>query len=253
MKKYLFSSLITALFFNSFILNVKAEQIVTMTGDPWPPYVIGEAGKEASKGTGVELIQTIFTHIDNADVRFPLLPWKRALNEVREGRMDGIAILLKTPEREKYMAYTDALYSSYELAWYSSQRFTNGFDWQSINDFKPHIIGIVNGYSYPEVIRESINQKQLTIVQATSTEQLFAMLAGGRIDIALANSEVGYSLAEKYSKHHRVLHANKPTSENLYYIGLSKKASAINLIPQINNAIQKLKDEGEIKRIMQIK
>ena len=80
-----------------------ADQVVTFVGDPWPPYVEGVLGEDASTGVAVEVINEIFSRIENVHARFPLIPWNRALSEVEAGSRDGIAMLLKTPKREQFM------------------------------------------------------------------------------------------------------------------------------------------------------
>lgn len=103
-------------------------EVVTLTGDPWPPYVIGTLGEEATEGSCIDLVQQVFARLNDVDVSFPLMPWERALREVRDGNKDGIVLLLKTPEREKYMAYTDPLFTSYNLVWYSKRRFPSLYE-----------------------------------------------------------------------------------------------------------------------------
>ena len=226
---------------------------VTLTGDPWPPYVLGEVGGEATGGTGLELTRQIFDRIDNVDVRFPLVPWERALQEVRRGVKDGIFILLKTPEREQYMDYTDELFISQELIWYATERFPNGFEWQTFADLSPYVIGVVRGHSYGDAPDQALQSGAIKATSVTSADQLFTMLAHGRIDLAFANATVGRTLAKQYvlpDATNTIVDAKNALSTHVYYIAFSKKSSARHLIPAINKAISALKDEGTIEKII---
>lgn len=230
--------------------ETKTKQVVTLTSDPWPPYVLGELGKEATGGLGVEIMHRIFARIEGVDVRFPPMPWKRALRAVKQGTMDGIAVLLKTPEREQYMEYTDVLLASPNLLWYSTRRFPAGFEWERFEDFAPYNLAVVRGHSYGEEIDKVIEAGFLRVTEVTSAEQMFTMLARGRIDLALANAAVGFALVKKYAHVSKIIAVKKPAAEHIYYVALSKKSPARQLIPAMNRIISDLKREGVIEKII---
>lgn len=230
--------------------RASAEQVVTLTGDPWPPYVLGEIGSDATSGTGVQLIQEIFSLVEDAQVRFPLLPWNRALIAVEEGSMDGIGILLKSKERERYLVYTEPLFTSYDLAWYSTRAFPGGLRWKSIEDLTPYTIGVVSGYSYSDEIDAAIEGERLSVIKAPNARQLFRMLAGGRIDMAFANNFVGCSLASRNRGTLDVAAADRKVATATYYLGFSRKSPALSIVPEVNRAIVRLRENGEIDRIL---
>lgn len=228
----------------------ETKQVVTFTSDPWPPYVLGELGKEATGGIGVELMRRIFARIEGVDVSFPLVPWKRALRAVEQGAMDGIAVLLKTPEREQYMEYTDVLLTSPDLVWYSASRFPDGFGWERFEDFAPYNLAVIRGHSYGEEIDKVIEAGFLTITEVTSSEQMFTMLARGRVDLALANATVGFASVKELAQGSEIIAAKKPAGEHVYYVAFSKESPARRLIPAINQIISDLRREGVIDKII---
>jgi polar amino acid transport system substrate-binding protein len=226
-----------------------AEQTVRLVGDPWPPYVIGELGEDATSGVAVEIVDEIFALIDDASARFPLIPWKRALREVEEGQSDGIGLLLKTAERERYMLYTVPLVTGEGLIWSATAGTANAFEWTSIQDLQGLKIGITQGYSYGEEFDRMFEKGELITVSAPSVELLFSMLANGRVELALANDAVGYSLARKYPEA-GIVPAKRSTLSETFYMGISRKSSAVKLVPEINHAIELLRTNGTIARIV---
>ncbi len=230
--------------------SVRAQQVVTLTGDPWPPYVVGELGGNASGGMGIELLEAIFDRLDGVEVRFLLIPWKRALREVEKGTMDGIFMLLKKPEREQYMEYTDPLFTSYNLIWYCTGRFPDGFAWNRLEDLTPYSIGVTRGYSYGDAIDQAIEAGSLRVTEAPSVEQLFAMLAGKRVDLVLSNDAVGHALAKEHNHVAQIVAASKATGEDVHYLAFSKKSPARGLIVAINSILGELRDEGVIESII---
>lgn len=228
---------------------LQAEQTVRLVGDPWPPYVVGNLGEDAGSGIAVEIANRIFATIADAEVRFPLIPWNRALREVEAGSSDGIGALLKTDDREKYMEYTLPLLQGKSLVWAVTGDDGRPFEWLHVSDLKGYRLGVTQGYSYGEEIDQNIELGELDVVLAPSVEQLFAMLANDRIDIALANDAVGYSLAKLYPRV-QIHAAEKIISTETFYMGISRKSPAIALIPRINQAILSMQENGQIDRII---
>ncbi len=225
------------------------ERVVTFVGDPWPPYVEGEMGKDADSGIAVKIVYEIFSRIDNTSARFPLIPWQRALQEVEKGYHDGIGLLLKTPERKVYMRYSVPFIVGASLVWSASLSDGKPFEWEQIKDFYGKRVGIIQGYSYGDSLEQAFKSKAITTVVAPTVEHMFAMLANDRIDLALANDAVGAVLARKYPEA-GIAPARKPTDADTYYLAISKKSSAVALIPEINQIIMALQSEGFIDRMI---
>ena len=227
------------------------KRLVTLVSDPWPPYVFGELGQEATSGAVVDLLNAIFERLDDTRLSIPLVPWNRALREVREGTKDGIGIILKTAEREEYMDYTDVVFNSINLVWYTTDRFPDGFEWEHYVDFETHTIGVVGGHSYGEELDEMFAEGTLTAIKVSSAGQLFAMLEKGRIDLAFADRLVGSAFVSDYAESGtRIAAAEKSPSGEVYYIAFSKKSEARHLIPAVNRAVSELRKEGVIQKLV---
>lgn len=228
---------------------VLSETTVTLVGDPWPPYVEGTLGEDAHKGITVQIINAIFSGLEDVKARFPLIPWKRALREVEEGHQDGIGMLLKTPEREKYMAYSDPLLDGKNLVWSVEKDNGSYFEWNEMADFHKLKLGIIRGYSYGDAMDKEIELGNVSIIAAPTVDHLFAMLVNGRVDIVVANDAVGYAQQKKH-RSQRIKPAQKMLNSETFYIGFSKKSPAVELLPRINQIIGQLRDRGEIERII---
>lgn len=227
-----------------------AQRVLTLTGDPWPPYVSGSLGEDADGGIGVVIIREIFQRIDGLEVRFPLQPWKRALRDVEMGRRDGIALLLKTPEREAYMEFSDPVIASRSLVWFRADRFPSGFEWHHTRELLRHHIGVIRGYSYGKDMDRAIARDSAKVTRVASVEQLFAMLARDRLDLALANDAVGMTMAKAYAGTARIVAADHATGEDVYHIGFSRRSGASAWIPRVNQAIRELRRDGAIERML---
>lgn len=226
-----------------------AQRTVSLVGDPWPPYVNGNLGEYAETGIAVEIINRVFAQIEGVQASFPLIPWKRALLEVERGQSDGIAMLLKTAERERYMRYSAPLITGYNLLWYLEKAPGEAFVWNRIEDLHGLRIGAVEGYSYGDEIDAAIAAGEIVAVLGPTVEHLFAMLVAGRVDLVMANDAVGYELARQ-SRDIKIRPAERPTNAETFYMGISKLSPAVDLLPQIDLAITRLQRDGVIERIV---
>ncbi len=241
--------LLALLFCVTGTLQAGTPQTVSLVGDPWPPYVNGELGDFAESGIAVDIVNRVFAQIDEAEARFPLIPWKRALLEVEHGQSDGIAILLKTDERERYMAYSIPLVTGYQLIWSIADKNGQAFEWERVADLHGKRVGVVEGYSYGEEMDGALTSGAIIAVRGPTQEHLFTMLGAGRVDLVMANDAVGYALARKLGDP-RIKPAQKPTNAEVFHLGLSRKSPAVRLLPQINAAITRLHDDGVIDRLV---
>ncbi len=101
-------------------------------------------------------------------------------------------------------------------------------------------IGIVKGYSYGDEMDRSFERGEIEAVMVPTVERLFAMLAAGRIELIMSNDAVGYELSKKYDRV-PIKASTRPINAETFYMGLSKKSPAVNLLPEINRAIEDLR------------
>lgn len=229
------------------------DQVVTLVGDPWPPYLLGELGGQATGGIGIELLQAIFERLEGVRLSTPMVPWNRALREVEQGSKDGIGILIKTAQREQYLAYTDEVFRSYNRIWYAADKFPSDFQWQQYADLEGYVIGIIRGHNYGEPLDSMISSGTLKTAAVSSARQLFAMLERGRIELAIADRLVGQAYAEQYAQAgSRILAANTAATTEIYHIAFSRKSAARHLIPAVNRAIRELQEQGAIEAMVEL-
>ncbi len=231
------------------VQQVFAARVLTLSGDPWPPFVEGELGSQAVGGIAIDITNQLFDRVDDLQPSFPLVPWKRALQEVENGRKDGIVMLLKNAKREKYMAFSDPVLQATGKIWYSDNQYPKGLAGENCADLNPLRLAVTRGYSYGEDFDQAISKGLLSVVEAPSVENLFAMLSSNRVGAVLANDVVGYALAARYPDAN-IRSANFCGVTEVFYLGLSRKSGAAEYIPAINQALSEIKKEGVINRLL---
>ena len=224
--------------------------VVSFATDPWPPYFLENETGAVGAGVGYELVNELFSLIPGVDASFPIVPWKRALLELERGMKDSIALLLKNEERAKYMVFTQPVIQSPSWMYYNTQRFPNGFEWESVKDFKNLRIGVVRGYSYGEPLDSFIMNATDNIFEVTSSKQLFSMLQRQHIDVVPENASVANDIVASQGWIKTLGHAQKMVNTDILHIGISKKSKFVSLIPKLNEAIETLRLSGRIDQII---
>jgi len=249
LKRYTIFTLV--LLFVPFLLF--AQSRITLVEDPWPPFInVDKTTEKVTGGIAVQVIQKIFERIEDVEVNFLIRPWKRALLEVEEGKFDGIPALQKTPEREKFLEYSDPLFENRTEFFYARSRHPNGIHWNTLNDLTAYKIGVVDGHSVSTKLKKIVAEKgiKLKIIKVTSDIQNFKMLLSGRIDLHPNNGAVGYSIIKENGWQNKIIAAEKALYSSKLHLAFSKKSEAKKLIPRINNIISELKAEGEIDKFV---
>ncbi|MFO1252115.1 MAG: transporter substrate-binding domain-containing protein [Inhella sp.] len=104
-------------------------QLVFSANPNYPPFHWSERGQLV--GASIELTERIFKELGvRAEPRY-LGPWNRVLRAAEEGQLDLVVALKITPEREAFLAFTPARFSSNPMAVFvrSEHRFAyRGWD-----------------------------------------------------------------------------------------------------------------------------
>lgn len=178
MKTFLLA--ITAL-----MLSVTASAAtITAAQDPWPPFVQQD---QMNKGISVEIVTEAFK-TQGYDVDFKIMPWTRALNDVREGRVDVLVATWFTQERTAYLNYsTPYLENSLKFI----KRKGDGFEYQGLDSLSGKNVGIVRNYGYGD---DFLNATNFNKPEANDLISNAKKLLANRIDLTLEDELVAKSM-----------------------------------------------------------
>ena len=214
----------------------------------WPPYTPNAYGI-AKEGLSLELMQAIFSHL-GIKIEIDLLPMQRVLLYLQEGQKDAVTVITKSPERLKFLEYTDVIISKDRGLIYYSTVWRDPFEWESFEDFRGLRIGFTAGHNYPEEIRQAADLYDFKFIEVPRVVQNFDMLLAGRVDIVMAAESTAKDILRDPKYQGKIIPASKPTNEINFHIAFSKKSPAKVLIPQVNAVIQKMKADGSLEAII---
>lgn len=112
--------------------------------------------KIAPIGVSVEIITEAFKS-QGHDVDFKIMPWTRALNEVKGGRVDVLVATWFTNERTSYLNYSEP-YLENSLKFI--KRKGDGFEYNGMDSLSGKTVGIIRNYGYGDDFLGASNFKK---------------------------------------------------------------------------------------------
>jgi polar amino acid transport system substrate-binding protein len=216
----------------------KTLHIVT---DTWPPYVIED---EEAPGIDVEVTQAVFRRL-NIDLNLEYVPWKRAIEMMKNNRADALLAVGYNAEREGFLLYPREAMSTSE-----STLFCKACD-QRVNPIEDALegtkIAFNRGYQYAGDLDTS---NKIVQVRADSFEQGFRMLSSGRVQYYAVNRLVG-----KYTLMQMGIRDIYPIEKNLsppnpIYLAFAKARQFESLAESFSEILKRYKQTTEYQTIV---
>ena len=222
---------------------------ITLSEDPFPPYTLGVEGEAPGGGIAVDIISEIFRRLNiGTDMR--LYPWNRCLAQMKAGRRDGLMMVIRTPEREEYMVFTEPLVRDRWLFYHLADRDPPPA-WETYEDLRPYRIGITAGYGYGDEFLNAARTLSLSIDEVKSDLHNFRKLLAGRTDLFICLENVANkTFAMNPELKGRFRTCEKPLRELEMHMTFSKKSPAVRLLPEVNSVIRQMRQDGTMDKIL---
>lgn len=227
---------------------LSAEKVVRFSEDPWPPYTLGESGKSPHGGIAVDVIHDIFKRV-GVKTEMTLYPWKRCLQQMRDGERDALMMLGYSKEREDYLIYSDMLINVRDLIYFNVSLPMD--DWKTMDDFKELIFARPHGFQFGEEFEKAVVERGIRIYPVKSDIQAFKMLADGRVDAVICNEITARTIFKEFPDvEENIKVAVRPLKNAPLYMAFSKKSPHKDLMGQVNRAIREMRAEGALESIV---
>lgn len=246
MKKMLFS-LLAVLLMSS--LSGAGEKKLTISTDPWPPWIIGQEGQAPEGGIGFKVALELGKRL-GVETDAMISPFARALNRVYKGKADMILMISKNAEREEKLIFTDMIIDQPYLFFYDSGKMGD-FAWSSLEDIKDFKVGVVRSFNYGNEWNEAVSKYNIKTDIVTNDETNLKKLFAGRVDFAIlqkANALYLIKNNDQYSG--RLKFSPKAISMTSFGFALSKQSSFANKIAEFNKIISEMRMDGTIEQII---
>ncbi|BDX08431.1 substrate-binding periplasmic protein [Planctobacterium marinum] len=221
------------------------KNVLWLTED-YPPFHYLEGNNK--KGIAIDILNEIFRRNGvpfRSDKQTYVFPWARAVKEITNNTNAALLTMAYTQERDALFALSEPLFKE-QIALISLADSTLTF--KHINEIEDYVVGVVRD-DIGERLLKDMGPDELHLVHVLSSKELVQMLIKKRVDaIAYSVDIIRYQLqqlseVQQGLKIHMTL-AELPTS-----IAFNKQVEP-SLLRSINGAINTLKHDGTIERIM---
>tara|TARA_Y100000996_G_C22396969_1_gene591568 strand:+ start:103 stop:864 length:762 start_codon:yes stop_codon:yes gene_type:complete len=229
--------------------NCNKEKVI-LGYDDWRPYQYTEAGKIT--GLDVDLLSAILKST-GCPFKLKSIGWKAHLRELKKGRVHLAPGASMTDERKKFAFFSES-YRTESVVMFVRKENLNKFKPSSLKDLigKKFKLGVVrgnfNGDEF-EKLKKNAGFKKI-LLEMSSEGQLYKMLRKGRVSGVLADRYSGFAYLKKLKLGDQIVkHPLKVYSTNIHVM-FSKKSVDKGFVEVFNKNLQKLKNNGQYKNIL---
>ena len=216
------------------------------SGHPeWEPIMYQSGDKIV--GVGPELVEKIFSQL-GIEVNSNFAgAWDVVQAKAKTGEVDVLVAAYKTDERETYMDYSNVYIKDPIAIFVNKENKFNYGEWDDlIGKRGTATIGDSYGQEFDTYIEDNLN-----VARVENTSQAFDLLAKNRADYFIYALYSGNSEIKKQNYSDRIEALPKYAATENFYITISKKSPYVKYLPQVNELIEKYREDGTIDALVE--
>lgn len=231
------------LLLSTIISNGQTTQL-KLASDVWPPFT----DVESKNSFALDLVEEALSRTE-VKSQMNILDFKEVMAGIHNGKFDGSAALWRSPEREKYLLFSDSyLENRLILVGKKGSNVSAG----SLSELKGKRIAVVENYAYGTLLDD---EKNVTLVAGKSDQQNLERLLKGEADYMLVDALLIEYLLEYQTKQaadYLAIGTNTLLNLPLYFSIRKDIPGADTIIVNFNKEIKKMISEGIYNRILQL-
>jgi len=238
--------LIQMFFWSALLLtSVYAEEKqVTAVTEPWPPYM---GPRLINNGFLPEVLVKAYERV-GYEVSLQFLSWSDALNAVKNGDMTILCGAYYTPQRERFLAYSQPIAKAQDVLFKKVER---DITYRRLTDLKPYKIGVVRGAAHGKDFDAA---DFLNKIRETHSGQNIRKLLVDKIDLMAGPRDViKFIIKRDYPLFvDKIVEVPPPLSMNNIHFGFSKKVAEHQaLLKAFSEGLKLLKNDGTFAYLAQ--
>ncbi|MBF0203769.1 MAG: transporter substrate-binding domain-containing protein [Desulfamplus sp.] len=212
----------------------------------WEPFW-GE--KLVNGGYVMEITREAFLRA-GYEIEVKFVPWKRALEETKEGDVDGVIGMNYSEERAQTYYLTNVVYVE-ENGFFRKKG--SSITYTTLHDLTPYTIGYIRGGSFGATFDKATYLKKEDV---TDNEQNINKLMLGRIDVFISSKLlILYMLATKYPEFQGEIEFIEPAFEmiNVHHAISRANPNAKKIVADFNQRLKEITDDGTVAKIIKMR
>jgi polar amino acid transport system substrate-binding protein len=176
-----------------------------------------------------------------------MVPWLRAQEMARAGRIDLLVNIRITPERSAWLTFSRNPTFSNPIVVF--MRRDRQIPFRSWDELQPLLGGTALGDNYGNGFDEYLAAK-LTTQSAPTMVENFRKLDAGRIDYFVSGYYMGHAWLQLSGLDRRIVALDPPVSDNSINLAFNKKSPHVGLLPEIDRNLARLQADGTPDRLL---
>lgn len=229
----------------------KPQNIITIAADEWCPINCNPAAAKfgnAGYGIGIDLAKAIFEPMGYT-VRYVVMPWSRALELVRQGKVDAV-VGASVSDEPTLIFPNSAIYPISDDFYVLKDA---SFTFKDISSLKGHRLGVIKDYGYNEIISnyiKSVHHVSGAVQETTGEDALrqnIEKLLAARIDVLVESRPVMDYTLKKMGMQDKIRWVGSIPNNNVY-LGFSPALQqSAQLARLFDKGIKELKTNKKIE------
>ena len=212
-----------------------------------PPYEYTE--NSILKGIVVNLVTRVFNDMDQP-IDIQVLPWARAITDIKEGKLDALFTAFKKPEREEFIDFSNQVLMQQTVSLYARKDAHIEFD-GSLAPLKGYRFGVVRKISYGQILDKALKENRFRYVEETNDAiQNFQLLLNHRVDIVPSIQHGGSYILNHVPDMNQIKELDTSVQNIPSYMAFSKANGLTEIRDKFDRHLAQLKASGEYQKII---
>lgn len=222
--------------------------VITIAADEWCPINCNPQSEQP--GIGIEIAKAVFVRAGYR-VNYVVMPWKEALAQVREGKVDAVVGASKSDDPGLVFPVS-SLYSISDDFYVLSG---NPWRYQGMQSLVKRRVGVIEGYGYGNVIAKYISENRRVngaIFFASGEEALkenIDRLLAGKIDVLVESRAVMDYTLRQLALSDRIIWAGGVMQGPVYLAFSPALAASRQRAQQLDAGYLQLRNSGQLQRM----
>lgn len=218
-----------------------AAESLTLTHDPFPPYVFADDTADAPRGLTTAIVITVLRRA-GYDPSIDILPWARALQSTRDGDHDALLSAWYTDDRDRYLAFSRPIFMNRRSLLAASEQ--NRTAYADMTTTKT--VTAVRGYKPTMMLQQ---RADLRFNHVSGLEIAVRMLNRGRTDFIVGEERVVAHTAGQIGIE-RPFAVMEVLQVNCAHVAVSRKhKTAPAVVADFNRIYEAMASDGSLQRL----
>jgi polar amino acid transport system substrate-binding protein len=222
-------------------------ETVSLRADEW--YPMNGVPNAAKEGFMIDLAREIFGGA-GYDVDYKLMPWERALDEVRQGNADCVVGAYKADAPD--FVFPQSVWGMDSNTFFKLKE--NSWQFNGLDSLINQKVGMISGYAYGDEMNQFITAHPDTFKAIGSNNALennLKKLLGKRLTLVMESELVMTAKLEEMGLTGKVVSAGAESEAGAMYIACSPaKASSKTLVGLVDSQMPQLRTSGRLADIL---